>query len=166
MTKALKLVAFCLFMLTAAPSAFAASIELPVARQTIPAGSEIGHRDLVERKFPSRTATQFAVASHRSQLVGQVTRRTLLPGQPIPINSVEQAVARQAGRTGPACVSGTRTGHHHAGRSAAERGRGQFRACSKRRQRFGRVRKSSAGTVRSAWRINLCSVCSFACWRF
>ncbi|MGV2975867.1 flagellar basal body P-ring formation chaperone FlgA [Roseibium alexandrii] len=97
MTKALILVAFCLAMLTAAPSAFAASIELPVARQTIPAGSEIGHRDLVERKFPSRTATQFAVASHRSQLVGQVTRRTLLPGQPIPINSVEQPLLVKRG---------------------------------------------------------------------
>jgi flagella basal body P-ring formation protein FlgA len=97
MTKALKLVAFCLAMLTAAPSAFAASIELPVARQTIPAGSEIGHRDLVERKFPSRTATQFAVASHRSQLVGQVTRRTLLPGQPIPINSVEKPLLVKRG---------------------------------------------------------------------
>lgn len=97
MTKALKLVAFFLFVLTAAPSAYAASIELPVARQTIPVGSEIGHRDLVERKFPSRTATQFAVASHRSQLVGQVTRRTLLPGQPIPINSVEKPLLVKRG---------------------------------------------------------------------
>ncbi|MBO9422417.1 MULTISPECIES: flagellar basal body P-ring formation chaperone FlgA [Stappiaceae] len=97
MTKALKRVAFFLFVLTAAPSAHAASIELPVARQTIPAGSEIGHRDLVERKFPSRTATQFAVASHRSQLVGQVTRRTLLPGQPIPINSVEKPLLVKRG---------------------------------------------------------------------
>jgi flagella basal body P-ring formation protein FlgA len=97
MTKALKHFAFFLFVLTAAPSAYAASIELPVARQTIPAGSEIGHRDLVERKFPSRTATQFAVASHRSQLVGQVTRRTLLPGQPIPINSVEKPLLVKRG---------------------------------------------------------------------
>ncbi|WP_428525774.1 flagellar basal body P-ring formation chaperone FlgA [Roseibium sp.] len=97
MTKAIKLFAICLTMLTGIPAAYAAGIELPVARQTIPAGTEIGHRDLVERKFPSRTATQFAVASHRSQLVGQVTRRTLLPGQPIPINSVEKPLLVKRG---------------------------------------------------------------------
>jgi len=76
---------FCL----GATVARAGTIELPVPRQTIPAGTEISHQDLIERKFPSRTAQQFAVSRHRSEVVGMVARRTLLPGQPIPSRSVE-----------------------------------------------------------------------------
>lgn len=75
----------------------AGTIDLPVPRQTIPAGTEISHQDLVERKFPSRTAQQFAVSVHRSELVGMVARRTLLPGQPIPARSVEKPVLVRRG---------------------------------------------------------------------
>ncbi len=60
----------------------AGGIDLPVPRQTIPAGTEITHQDLIERSFPTRTAQQFAVSTNRGQLVGMVARRTLLPGQP------------------------------------------------------------------------------------
>jgi len=78
-------------------SALAASIELPVPRHTIAPGTEISNKDLIERKFPSRTAQQFAVTTHRSQLVGMVARRTLLPGQPIPSRSVEKPVLVRRG---------------------------------------------------------------------
>lgn len=75
----------------------AAGIELPVPRQTIPSGAEIGNRDLIERMFPSQTAQQFAVSTHRNQLVGLVARRTLMPGQPIPINAVEKQLLVKRG---------------------------------------------------------------------
>ncbi|PVB62677.1 flagellar basal body P-ring formation chaperone FlgA [Labrenzia sp. 011] len=78
-------------------AAQAASVELPVPRQTIHPGSEISNKDLIERKFPSRTAHQFAVSTHRGELVGMVARRTLLPGQPIPVKSVEKPVLVRRG---------------------------------------------------------------------
>lgn len=89
-----------LFVLALCLSGFgvrAGTIELPVPRQTIPAGTEISHQHLIERKFPSRTAQQFAVSVHRSELVGMVARRTLLPGQPIPARSVEKPVLVRRG---------------------------------------------------------------------
>jgi flagella basal body P-ring formation protein FlgA len=97
MIKVLKILAFCLTVSVLPLAANAAGINLPVPRQTIPPGTEIGNRDLVERKFPSRTAQQFAVASHRSQVIGQVARRTLLPGQPIPVNAVEKPLLVKRG---------------------------------------------------------------------
>ncbi|GAB2182802.1 flagellar basal body P-ring formation chaperone FlgA [Roseibium sp. LAB1] len=75
----------------------AGGVDLPVPRQTIQAGTEISHQDLIERSFPGRTAQQFAVSTHRGQLVGMVARRTLLPGQPVPINSVEKPVLVRRG---------------------------------------------------------------------
>lgn len=78
-------------------AAHAAGIDLPVPRQTIAAGTEISHQDLVERKFPTRTAQQFAVSTNRAQLVGMVARRTLLPGQPVPVSSVEKPVLVRRG---------------------------------------------------------------------
>jgi flagella basal body P-ring formation protein FlgA len=75
----------------------AAGIELPVPRQTIAAGTEISHQHLIERTFPARTAQQFAVSTDRSQLVGMIARRTLLPGQPVPVKSVEKPVLVRRG---------------------------------------------------------------------
>ncbi|MEO9529149.1 flagellar basal body P-ring formation chaperone FlgA [Roseibium sp.] len=89
-----------LFVLAAcltASGAVAAGIELPVPRQTIAPGTEISHQHLIERKFPGRTAQQFAVSTHRAQLVGMVARRTLLPGQPIPVKSVEKPMLVRRG---------------------------------------------------------------------
>jgi len=75
----------------------AGSVKLPVPRQTIHPGSEIAHKDLIERKFPGRTAQQFAVHTNRGQVVGMVARRTLLPGQPIPVNAIEKQVLVRRG---------------------------------------------------------------------
>lgn len=67
----------------------AASIQLPVPRATIHPGEEITGLKVIERRFPVRTTQQFSVVSHRNDLIGKVARRTLLPGKPIPVNSVE-----------------------------------------------------------------------------
>ncbi|MTI06253.1 flagellar basal body P-ring formation protein FlgA [Roseibium denhamense] len=75
----------------------AASINLPVPKQTIHPGDEIDHRDLVDRRFPSRTATQFAVVTDRGQITGMVAKRTLLPGQPVPLNAVDKPMLVKRG---------------------------------------------------------------------
>jgi len=93
----LRFLGLLLLPLFAGTAAHAAGIDLPVPRQTIAAGTEISHQDLVERKFPTRTAQQFAVSTNRSQLVGMVARRTLLPGQPVPVSSVEKPVLVRRG---------------------------------------------------------------------
>ncbi|MHA7772952.1 flagellar basal body P-ring formation chaperone FlgA [Roseibium sp. M-1] len=93
----LRILCLVLLSLFAGSAARAAGVDLPVPRQTIAAGTEISHQDLIERKFPARTAQQFAVSTHRGQLVGMVARRTLLPGQPVPMNSVEKPVLVRRG---------------------------------------------------------------------
>jgi len=93
----LRFLGLLLLPLLAGTAAQAAGIDLPVPRQTIATGTEISHQDLVERKFPTRTAQQFAVSTNRSQLVGMVARRTLLPGQPVPVSSVEKPVLVRRG---------------------------------------------------------------------
>lgn len=93
----IRFLTLCIAVCLAGEGAFAANVELPVPRQTIMAGTEISHQDLIERKFPSRTAHQFAVSTHRAQLVGMVARRTLLPGQPVPVKSVEKPILVRRG---------------------------------------------------------------------
>ncbi|TYC58635.1 flagellar basal body P-ring formation protein FlgA [Rhodobacterales bacterium] len=78
-------------------AALAGGLDLPVPRQTIHPGAEISHQDLIERRFPSRTAQQFSVHTQRQALVGMVARRTLLPGQPIPVNAIEKQVLVRRG---------------------------------------------------------------------
>ena len=61
---------------------------LPVAAVTIGAGDVIRDDMLEERQFnPGQPS--FAVIESRLALVGQAARRTLVAGQPIPINAVE-----------------------------------------------------------------------------
>jgi hypothetical protein len=128
------------------PSAFAASIELagaePNDRRLV---REIGHRDLMERTFPSAHRNSSSRLQHRPERSwsDMIARRTLLPGQPMPMKSVEKPVLVRRGEPARLVFQRARTGHHHAGRGPAERRRRQFRARSKHRQRFGRVRKSS-----------------------
>ncbi|MDJ0929518.1 flagellar basal body P-ring formation chaperone FlgA [Breoghania sp.] len=66
----------------------AAGVDLPVPRVTIHPGDAIVPTLLVERKFPEATVQRFAVVVSRSELDGMEVRRTLLPGQPIPLNAV------------------------------------------------------------------------------
>ncbi|WP_417669093.1 flagellar basal body P-ring formation chaperone FlgA [Roseibium sp.] len=71
-----------------APVSNAASVQLPVPRVTIHPGDELSGQNIVERRFPQRTTQQFAVVPHRNELIGMIARRTLLPGQPVPVNAV------------------------------------------------------------------------------
>jgi flagella basal body P-ring formation protein FlgA len=63
---------------------------LPVPRITIYPGDEISAEHLTERLFRAGVSSQMGFIARRDVLVGKVARRTLLPGQPIPINSVRE----------------------------------------------------------------------------
>jgi len=63
----------------------AGELELPVPRVTIYPGDAIGEEHLVERAFIAHTVARATVYDRRQAVVGKVARRTLLPGQPIPI---------------------------------------------------------------------------------
>jgi flagella basal body P-ring formation protein FlgA len=68
----------------AAP-AYADELELPVPRVTIYPGDVIGDEQLMERAFIAHTVARGTVFDTRQAVLGKVARRTLLPGQPIPI---------------------------------------------------------------------------------
>ncbi|KRE15730.1 hypothetical protein ASE63_15925 [Bosea sp. Root381] len=62
------------------------SVVLPVPAVTLYPGDVIGDAHLVDRAF--RTAARVSI-DNRLAIVGKVARRTLLPGQPIPLNAVD-----------------------------------------------------------------------------
>jgi len=64
------------------------SIMLPVPAVTLYPGDVIGDAHLVDRAF--RAAARVSI-DNRLAIVGKVVRRTLLPGQPIPLNAVDDA---------------------------------------------------------------------------
>lgn len=68
----------------AAPEA----IMLPVPAVTLYPGDVISDAHLVDRAF--RAAARVSI-DNRLAIVGKVARRTLLPGQPIPLNAVDDA---------------------------------------------------------------------------
>lgn len=64
---------------------------LPVPNITIYPGDVIKEAWLVDRDFSSNAgAAHGAVVQSRSQLVGKLARRTLLPGVPIPITGITE----------------------------------------------------------------------------
>ncbi len=71
--------------------ACAMSIELPVPSTTIYPGDVIGEHLLVDRSFTIPPGENWPVCKGRDGLVGKVARRTLLPGRPIPLNSIREA---------------------------------------------------------------------------
>jgi flagella basal body P-ring formation protein FlgA len=79
---------FALSLLPAAQPARAAELELPVPRLTIYPGDVIGDDQIMERAFIAHTVARSTIHEAREALLGKVARRTLLPGQPIPINGV------------------------------------------------------------------------------
>jgi flagella basal body P-ring formation protein FlgA len=74
-----------------APPARAAELELPVPRVTIYPGDVIGDEHLAERAFIAHTVARSTVYEARQAVLGKIARRTLLPGQPIPINGTRDA---------------------------------------------------------------------------
>lgn len=71
--------------------AAASGLELPVPKVTIYPGDVIGQNLLVDKTFTIPSGENWPVHMDRDGLVGRVAKRTLLPGNPIPLNSVREA---------------------------------------------------------------------------
>jgi flagella basal body P-ring formation protein FlgA len=72
--------------------------ELPVPRAAIYPGDVIGAEMLVGKAYRVDTRNQLTVHDRVEELVGKVARRTLLPGQLIPLNAVRQEDLVKHGR--------------------------------------------------------------------
>jgi flagellar basal body P-ring formation protein FlgA len=76
----------------AAPVAVAPTeIQLPVPAVTIYPGETITEASVLDRPFAAYVAERYPVVTARKPLIGKVAKRTLLPGNPIPNNAVEDA---------------------------------------------------------------------------
>jgi flagellar basal body P-ring formation protein FlgA len=81
--------ALALFAVNCLSGITAAGTLLPVPGITLYPGDIITEQALVDREFPEDSVlSKTAAARSRADLVGKVSRRTLLPGQPIPPNAV------------------------------------------------------------------------------
>jgi flagellar basal body P-ring formation protein FlgA len=91
-------VAVALLLLAFARAAAGEERRLPVPAVTIRPGEVIKDEMITERAFASNLLGVALFIEGRPTLVGRMARRTLLPGQPIPTNAVEDpwAVARGA----------------------------------------------------------------------
>ena len=79
--------AACLGLVAIGPAQAAPEgVMLPVPAVTLYPGDVITDAHLVDRAF--RVAARVSI-DNRLAVVGKVTRRTLLPGQPIPLNAVD-----------------------------------------------------------------------------
>ncbi|GLR85191.1 flagella basal body P-ring formation protein FlgA [Bradyrhizobium iriomotense] len=87
-----------LLVLSFAGAAAAEERRLPVPAVTIRPGEVIKDEMVTERAFAPNLLGVALFIETRPTLVGRMARRTLLPGQPIPTNAVEDpwAVARGA----------------------------------------------------------------------
>jgi flagella basal body P-ring formation protein FlgA len=79
--------------------ASAAELQLPVPAVTIYPGDLIGEDQLGTRAFIAHTVARATVFDSREAVIGHVARRTLLAGQPIPINAVRDAYLVEQGKT-------------------------------------------------------------------
>ena len=78
------------FMTTAvAQTAVAEERILPVPSVTIYPGDTINESMLKDRTFPANYRYRTAVVESPRVLTGKMARRTLLPGEPIPMNAVD-----------------------------------------------------------------------------
>jgi|tagenome__1003787_1003787.scaffolds.fasta_scaffold20950759_5 flagella basal body P-ring formation protein FlgA len=91
-------VAVTLLGLAFAGAAVGEERRLPVPAVTIRAGEVIKEEMIAERAFAANLLGIALFVEARPGLLGRMARRTLLPGQPIPTNAVEDpwAVARGA----------------------------------------------------------------------
>lgn len=72
---------------------------LPVPKIVIYPGDVISEQTLVDRAFNAAWSAKMPVHKVRSEIVGKVARRTLMPGEPVPLNSVRPADAVTQGKT-------------------------------------------------------------------
>jgi flagella basal body P-ring formation protein FlgA len=82
------IVAVLAMLLPAGQPSRAAELELPVPRVTLYPGDVISEEQLVGRAFIAHTVARASVVTEREALIGKVARRTLLPGQPVPVGGV------------------------------------------------------------------------------
>jgi flagella basal body P-ring formation protein FlgA len=75
---------------------------LPVPSVTIYPNEEIGDEHVAERAFIAATVTRGSVQEDRSQIVGKVAKRTLIKGQPVPVNALREPYLVLSGK--PATV--------------------------------------------------------------
>jgi len=79
--------------------AAAQELELPVPRAIIYPGDVLSDDKLEQRAFVARTVARSTIHEARDGLVGKFAKRTLLPGQPIPINAVRDPWLVTQGKT-------------------------------------------------------------------
>jgi len=99
MKKSLLVLLVAIFAAGIAARANAQSIILPVPAVTIYPGDTIKESMLKERSFLSTFRSRAAVIETPVQLIGKVARRTLLPGEAIPTNAVDDAQLVTRGST-------------------------------------------------------------------
>ena len=85
--------------LAGAGFALATNVDLPVPRVTIYPGDTISADQLTDRAFVAHTVTRSAVFDDRQALIGKVARRTLLPGQPVPVNAIRDPYLVNQGKS-------------------------------------------------------------------
>lgn len=92
------LAALQIVVLVGATQAAAAGLSLPVPATTIYPGEIIDDAMITERPVQPSQVGRMMVVPDRSELVGKVARRTLLPGRPVPMIAVAEPdlVARGA----------------------------------------------------------------------
>ncbi len=89
------LLAQCAVLLGATPAAAQPAqpqpeMLLPVPAVTIYPNDEISEEHITDRAFIASTVTRGSVQEDRSGVIGKVAKRTLLKGQPIPLNAVRE----------------------------------------------------------------------------
>ena len=76
--------------LVCARGTLASNLELPVPRATIYPNETILADQLTDRAFIAQSVARGSVFEDKQAIVGKVARRTLLPGQPVPVNAVRE----------------------------------------------------------------------------
>jgi flagellar basal body P-ring formation protein FlgA len=92
------LVAVCAGLLPTQPAG-ADELELPVPKAIIYPGGVVSEELLVQRAFIAHTVARSTVFEVTEGLVGKVAKRTLLPGQPIPVAYVREPYVVTQGKT-------------------------------------------------------------------
>ncbi|MDO9382603.1 MAG: flagellar basal body P-ring formation chaperone FlgA [Hyphomicrobiaceae bacterium] len=72
---------------------------LPVPKIVIYPGETISEDVLIDRAFSETWSSRMPVHKARGELVGKVARRTLVPGQPVPVNALRVPDAVTQGKT-------------------------------------------------------------------
>ncbi|MGE0849554.1 MAG: flagellar basal body P-ring formation chaperone FlgA [Hyphomicrobiaceae bacterium] len=86
-------------VLCAAQTVRADDLELPVPKAIVYPGDTVTEEMLVPRAFIARTVARSTVFETSEGLAGKVAKRTLLPGQPIPIAHVRDPYLVTQGKT-------------------------------------------------------------------